>query len=733
MSIVSRHWLALAGGAAVLTLMSGLPAHAQDAGVTELRQIAVQGRGGEAVGEAEGVGPVDGVVAKTSRTGSKAATEITAIPQAVSVIGREEIDDQGAQKADEALRYTAGVFAQPFGPDSDTNWMFIRGFQATADGIYLDGLQIFSYAFGGFYIDTFGLERIEVLKGPASVLYGGSNPGGIVNYVSKRPNFDRTRYLEAGVNDAGNAYVGFDFGDAVNDFSAYRVTGRVAGGNTYSDLQDGWRGFISPSFTWQPDAETSLTLLGNYTHIDENHNGGAFLPYEGTVVDRIVGGVNYGRIPRDANFTEPSIDLYEREQGAIGYEFEHTFDNDWTFRSLARFGVADIKEVSVYPNGWSTIGGPTDLARINFDHDTTSTTFLIDNRMEGTVNTGPVEHRILAGMDYKYYNIDQVQSSGLFDPTYDNPIDAFNPVYGGPLTPRVSYLNQDLWQEQLGFYLQDQLRFSDGWIVTLNGRYDFGWLKAHDRPTFYAPTQDVTQSRTDGQFSGRVGLAYEFDNGFTPYASAATFFNPIIGTDANGDLFRPEEGVQYEAGFKYAPSFVDGLLTFSVFDLTRQNVPSNVTLFTQMQIGEVRSRGFEAEAKVNITEDFKVTAALTAYDVDITEDADPTLIGKTPVVVPETMASLWADYTFRDGWYDGVSVGAGVRYVGSSWADDANTLKVPAATLVDLKLGYEREDWGVDLNVTNVFDETYVASCDGVNVCAYGEGRAFRLRAHMKW
>lgn len=715
----------LAGSVAALAIVA--PSFAQDADVTQLQRIVVEGQGGEG-SEQGGVGPVEGVVAKTSRVGAKTATPLHEIPQSVSVIGREEIDDQGAQKVDEALRYTAGVFTQPFGPDSDTNWIFIRGFQATATGAYMDGLQLFSYGFGGFYVDSFGLERIEVLKGPASVLYGGSNPGGVVNYVSKRPEFSRTRHVETGINDAGNAYLGFDIGD-FSDNVAMRMTGRIAGGDTYSDNQDGWRGIISPSITWKRDEQTSLTLLGNYTHVDENHNGGSFLPYEGTVVDRIFDGVNYGRIDRNANFTETSVDLYERQQASIGYEFEHTMDNDWTVRSLARLGVANIDEVSVYPDGWADA---TSLNRINFGHDTTSTTFLIDNQIEGTVATGPAEHRILAGIDYKYYNIDQVQSSALFGTT--PPIDAFNPAYGAALTDRVSYLNQDLTQQQLGFYLQDQIRFGGGWLATLNGRYDHGWLEAHDMATFYSPDQDMIQTRSDGRLSGRAGLAYEFANGVTPYASVATFFNPIIGTDANGDLFEPEEGVQFEAGVKYVPTFMDGLFTFSVFDLTRRNVPSNVTAFTQLQTGEVRSRGFEAEAKVNITEQFKVTAALTAYDIEITEDEDASLIGNTPFIVPEVMASLSADYTFRgDAWYDGVSIGGGVRYLGSSWADNANTLKVPDATLVDLKVGYERENWGVDLNVTNLFDETYVSSCQTAVTCSYGEGRSFKLRAHATW
>jgi iron complex outermembrane receptor protein len=734
---LSSRRLLLAATVSAVAILGAQAAHGQD---VQLQEVVVEGQDqrGAATEDGTGVGAVKGVVAKKSRVGAKTATDITEIPQAVSVVGREEIDDQGAQKADEALRYTAGVFAQPFGADSDTNWLFIRGFQATATGVYLDGLQTYSQGFGGFYIDTFGLERVEVLKGAASVLYGGSNPGGLVNYVSKRPTFERKRYVETGINDAGNAYLGFDIGDVANDMVSYRINGKVAGGDTYTEYQDGWRGFISPSITWKPDEQTSLTILANYTHIDENHNGGSFLPYFGTVEDYVLGGVNYGKIPRDFFYSEPAIDLYERSQGSIGYEFEHTFDNNVTFRSNARFAGADIQEVSVYPNGWSFID-PAELARINFDHDTQVNTFLIDNQVEAKVDTGGIAHTLLLGLDYKRYNIDQVQASGLYDPAYDNPIDPFNPVYGEPLTPRVSYLDQDLTQQQIGLYAQNQMRFGGGWIATLNGRYDWVRTDADNRPNFYNP-DPADFEKSDGQFSGRAGLAYEFANGLTPYVSASTFFNPLLETDpATGTLFDPEEGVQYEAGIKYVPSFIDGLFTLAVFDLTRENVltaapPTPENPFpNKVQTGEVRSRGVELEGKINVTEDLRLTAALTAYDIKITKDEDPSIVGKRPFIVPELMASASVDYTLRGDWYDGVTVGAGVRYIGSSWADNQNTIKVPAVALVDAKIGYKKDNWGVDLNVTNLFDKDYVASCQGINVCSYGEGRSFKLKAHVTW
>lgn len=730
MAYISSRASVLAGAVSSLALLLPHAVAAQEESTTQLQAVVVEGQGEGEASAGSGIGLVKGVVAKDTRLGAKTATDVTAIPQAVSVIGREEMDAQGVQKADEALRYTSGVFTQPFGTDSDTNWMFIRGFQATATGTYLDGLQLYSFAFGAFYIDSFGLERVEVLKGAASVLYGGTNSGGMVNYVSKRPVFETKRTVEAGINDAGNAYLGFDVNDLADDAVAYRINGRIAGGDTYSDFQDGWRGFVSPSITWKPDEGTSLTLLGNYSHIDESHGGGGFLPYEGTVVDRVVGGVNYGRIRPDFNATEPGVDSYEREQGSIGYEFEHTFDNDWTVRSSLRYGAADIRETNLYPSGWATAD---ELTRIDWTHHSRISSLLADNQIEGKVETGDVEHTILAGIDYKYYNIDHVQASSVFGsaPT----INPFDPDYGQPLTPRLTYTDQDLTLKSIGLYAQDQIRFGDGWLVTLNGRYDRYTLETIDGPTDYVAAT-TRNERSGGALSGRAGLAYEFDNGLTPYVSAATFFNPQVGTLANGGLFEPEEGTQYEVGIKYRPIFVDGLFTVALFDLTRENVAvAHPTIpFAQTQTGEVRSRGIELEGKVNVTEDFRVTAALTALDLEITRDTDPTVVGKTPFIVPDVMASASAEYTLRgDGWYDGVTIGGGVRYLGSSWADNQNTRKVPSATLADAKIGYKKDNWGIDFNVTNLFDKTYVSSCQGVDVCSYGEGRTFKLKAHVTW
>lgn len=252
--------LALACGTAI-ALLAPLAAHAQDGTPsTQLEEIRVEQ--GNAKGDTTGVDPVKGVVAKKSRTGSKASTEIKDIPQSVSVVGREQMEMQSPQKIDEALRYVPGVNPSTYGTDSDTDWIFIRGFQADQSGIFLDGLSFYQTGFGTFLMDPFFLERIEVVKGPSSALYGGGNPGGFINYVSKRPG-EHHRYVETGVNSFGNGYLAADIGDTLSDALFYRVNGKLSGGGWETDHAEDLRGAIAPSFRWQPDEATSLTVLGS--------------------------------------------------------------------------------------------------------------------------------------------------------------------------------------------------------------------------------------------------------------------------------------------------------------------------------------------------------------------------------------------------------------------------------------------------------------------------------------
>nr|WP_313533078.1 TonB-dependent siderophore receptor [Brucella anthropi] len=715
---IKQHFLMLLAGNAAFAFLPVSTTYAQEANNTvRLDTVVVQTGNGRSD---EGVAPVNGFVPTATTTGSKDSVAIEKIPQSVSVVGRKQMDAIGAQKLDEALRYTPGVLGQPFGVDNDTDWLYIRGFEATQYGTYLDGLQNFSYGFGGFLIDSFGIERIDVLRGASSALYGGSNPGGIVNYISKRPTDERLRYLETGINSYGNAYLGFDIGDKASDTVNYRVNGKIQGGDNYTDFAKEFRGVISPSIEYKPDEATKLIILGNYTHLDLTHDGGGFLPYYGTVVP-----TEFGKISRKRNFTEPDIDSYEREQASIGYEFEHQFDNDWTVRQNVRYGFSHVKEHTLYAYGYEGFlpqpaPGNPNIARINFRHDTTVNTFLADNQLEGTIETDALTHNLLFGVEYRYFRIEQMQQTGGA-----TVIDGFNPIYGEPQGPMFDpYIDQDLRRHQIGIYAQDRVEFGDGWIATFNGRYDYVKTDAAGLPSY---------EYNKGKASGRAGLGYEFDNGITPYVSVATFFNPIIETLADGSYAQPETGTQYEVGVKYRPDLFDGLITASLFDLTKENALTGSS-FAREQLGKVNSRGFELEVQANITDAWKVTASVTAYDLKIKEnDSNPDIIGNRPYLLPEQQASVFVEYKVPDGAFQGVTLGGGVRYLGSSYADEENTLKVPAVALADLKLGYEKDNWGVDLNVPNLFDKSYVAGCQGIYVCGYGEGRKALLKVHTKW
>lgn len=724
-AIVSR----LLMGTALFAAIIPLDARAQNAtNGTVLEPIVVQGQGGDSA-----TGPVDGYVAKKTGTGSKTDTPVKDIPQSVSVVGRQEMDDRGAvTKIDEVLRYTPGVNTEPFGVDADTDWFYIRGFDATQTGVFLDGLNLFAYGFGGFQIDAYGLERVEVLKGPASVLYGGANPGGIVQLVSKRPQDEPIRETEIGINNFGNAFLGFDLGDKVDEDGiwTYRVTGKVSGGDNYSDYSEDLRGFVMPQITFEPDAQTSATVYGYLSALDQVHVGNGFLPYVGTVVD-----APYGKIDRDAFFGEPDIDNGRVYQTMLGYEFKHELENGIEFRQNARYGHLYKHEVGPYPFGYEGFGAPLapdyNLYRIGFEGTSKLDSFNVDNRLTGEFDTGPADHQILAGLDYKFYRLSNAQKFPDFR-TPTSPISANNPVYGLPQSENILQTDELVTQQQIGLYVQDQIRFGNGWLATLNGRYDYV-----DTDLKSAIATNPSRRSHDQSLSGRAGLAYEFANGLTPYVSAATFFNPLIARLADGRTAEPEEGYQFEGGIKYEPAFFDGSLTASVFKLVKQKA---VVSYTDLvlgpisgQYGEVESQGVELEAKANLNENWKMLASYSYTDIEVTRDANPNFIGKSPWVVPNQTASLWLDYAFTNEGLEGLSAGAGVRYQGRSFADQLNEFKVPSAAVVDAAIRYEKNDWTASINVANLFDKDYVKGCQGVSVCGYGDQRTITFKLSKKW
>lgn len=692
--------------AAIALLLPGL-AVAQDAEIP-LQPIVVDGE--------TGTGPVGGVANPMTQAGSKTATPVTEVPQSVSVVSSDEIRAMNLTKLDEAFGYVSGVTGAAYGYDSDTNWIFIRGFDATQTGSYQDGLQNFGYGFGSFYIDPFLIERIDVLKGASSALYGGSNPGGLVNYSSKVPTGENTTEVEGGIAQHGGAWASIDQNRALSANTSTRLLGKIERVDGHGAFDAGYHALLSGSVRTVLDNGAELGFGVDLTKVDESHVGNAWLPYVGTVIE-----APFGRIPQNFNVGEPDHDSYERDQIALRMTYSQDIGG-WAFTNNTRLGWADIDEQSVVAYGYAGFSEvPTDaagtLARGVFDHQTKSTTFLNDARVERTFNTGAFEHRVMAGLDLKYYKTDILESSGGAD-----GLAVTDPVYGGPLTSFGAYKDVEITQRQAGVYVQDQIRWGDGWIGTANLRYDWTETEMTADTSANTPARD----RDDSKLTGRVGLAKTFDGGLTAYASASTFFNPTTDPQAGNENAEPEKGQQYELGLKWAPSD-DVLLTAAVFDLTRENV-SQSTGFPAVysQLGEVRSRGIELEAQGRITPELTLRGAYTKMDLEVREDQDASLIGNIPRTVPEEFASLKLAYTpaaLSDWTFTG-----GVRYTGESWADAANTNRVPGRTVYDLGVTYRmQDDLQVNLAVSNLTDKDYVSSCAGSNYCYYGQERTASL------
>ncbi|MFJ3460294.1 TonB-dependent siderophore receptor [Achromobacter spanius] len=681
-------------------------------------------------------GPVDGFVAGYSMTGTKTDTPLIETPQSISVVTRDQMTWQAIQKTEQALRYEAGVRAE-LADDLRHQNITVRGFSVAASnqGIYLDGLALATRYYGSYDVNPYALERVEVLRGPASLLYGQNQPGGIVNQVSKRPTETPLHEVEFTTGDPGRAQLGFDFSGPVTEDGQwlYRLTGQGRNADTEVDTVRDKRAFIAPSFTWQPSAATHFTVLTNFQRIRAGSTD-QWLPSVGTLTP-----TPYGRISRSFFSGEPDFDRYDKDQAMLGYLFEHKFNDSWTVRQNARYNQnrthyrALISEL-----GWGTLpdGEPDyqSLQRYAFSSDEKARTLAVDTQVQYQGRTGAFAHTVLLGLDYQQSSFDTQLGFGMDGVP---PINPFNPVYGYQIDAPPIYNDTFQRMRQLGLYAQDQVKIMDKLVVTAGGRMD--WSEASTR-------NNLTGTRTqqnDNAFTGRIGMVYLSDTGLAPYVSYATSFRPQAGTTFAGTPFRPTKGEQYEAGVKLQPKGFDSFITASVFQIEQRNVltrdPEHAN--SQVQTGKVRSEGFELQGKASLASNLDIVGSYTYTDITTVSSNYPEQIGKVPFAgVPAHMASLWVDYTIDTGPLAGLGFGAGARYLGTTYSDLDNAVKVPSVTLADAAIRYDlgraspaMKGATLSLNASNLFDKAYVASCNNVNLCFYGPGRVVLATLRYNW
>lgn len=703
--------------AAILLLPAAALAQQVD---TVLPTIDVQGQ------RAGATAPAQGIVAESALGATKTDTPLIETPQSISVITRDRIEAQAARSVEEAVRYTPGLVTGLSGYDPRFDSFRLRGFDARASQ-YLNGLRLMR-TLGPTSTELYGLERIEVVRGPSSVLYGQSVPGGLINMVSKRPTeaaFGEVN-LSAGTDD--RLQTGFDLGGPLGEGKtfAYRLTGLVRNADTGVDDVPDDRYFIAPAFTWRPDEDTRITLLASYQYDQGGSPIG--LPAVGTY------DTSRGRIPVSRYLGEDGYNRSDVLAVTFGWDIERRLDEVFTFRQNARYAYNRVAYETMY--GRSLSG--TTLSRGALVQRERSETLNLDNGLQADFSTGAVTHTVLAGVDARQFWGTYASYFGAAP-----SIDIFNPVYGATVSdPRNGWLSAVDRSDnlgQVGVYLQDQARW-ENWILVAGLRHDRASTEQYSYLT-HART-DLDQSAT----TGRLALMYAAPNGLSPYASYSTSFDPVIGTNGlTGEAFRPTEGEQYEFGIKYQPPGRQSFLSAAFFDLTQTNVTTRTTNSAggsvQVQTGEVNVKGLELEALAELGGGWQLLGAYTYMHGEITKDsavvsgaATAGNEGNRPALVPEHMASLFARYRFAEGSpLAGLSLGGGLRYMGNFYGDNANTYRMAAVTLADASVGYEWRNYKLTVNASNVADTRYIASCTSAYYCYYGTGRTVIANLAYRW
>lgn len=715
-------------------------------------------------GVTNGGSPVKDYVATDSAVGTKTNTPLKETPQSISVVGKEQMRDQGAQSVQEATRYVPGVFADPFGPDSRGDSSIVRGL---AGQYFIDGLRAtYGYSQTMAPIEPYALERVEVLRGPSSMLYGQAPTGGIINVASKLPS--ELPYTEVGVD-----YGSFDFKQVRLDSTGaltkdgkwlYRIVGLARDADTQVDYVDNDRLMLAPSITYRPTNNTSISVLGNFR---DDHSGSTqqFLPAIGTLTPN-----KRGQRATHSTFAGEPDDYYDTQSQSGTLLIDHKFSDDLKLHHVSRYAHTENAYDSTYPalltparfsflaglgivldptNAPFLNGGESQVARARTKTDQQTDIFNTDTNLTGTFRTGWASHKVTGGIDYMHYGTDQQNAGTLIDnlvpgqPTFD----IYDPRYGrstfllslgGGFVPADNvpmFARPHEAQIQTGLYIQDQIKLGP-WTGVFGIRQD--WLTAEQAG---APDEKDTAT------TGRAALMYNFDFGLTPYVSYSTSFAPQPGQPVGdhilatvyGQTLRPAgplEGEQVEIGFKYQPNGAPFTINAALYELKEENqIVQPDILFDGIQGANVKVRGFEIEALGKVTPELKIIGTYSYTDAIYEKYPElfpyasgiPAFMeGKRVDGIPQHLASLWAIYSVQDGPLRGLSFGGGARYVGSAESNGAEVqivgpgipvigqeLKIttPSYTLFDAMVAYETDDWRWQLTAQNLEDKFVVTSC----------------------
>ncbi len=660
----------------------------------------------------------EGYNPSTTSVGTRTNTPLLNVPASIQVIPEAVIEDQNATDLLDVLRNTPGITTNT-SPRDIFSAFTIRGFN-TGNTFLRNGVADNDLGRNG--LDLSNVERVEVLRGPASVLYGQIAPGGAVNVVTKKP-------LPFPFYDVEATYGSFDTYQGAVDLSgpltedgsvAYRLNASVYSTDTFIDEIGIDRYLVAPTLSWDISDDTNITFESEY--LDAQYPNDYGLPIEGTILPN-----PNGDLPLSRFLGEPSLDRNDRMTLRLGYELEHRFSEDWRLRNTFRFAWEEDYQDAVASDGL----GP-DLrtqARSAFITSPEAGYSFAKNSYEATLaaigefETFGVDHELVIGADFFY----EVGLSPLFLQQEIGSIDIFNPVYNQQLGAITDTFDPSRdTATSIGVYVQDQITFSDQFILLLGGRIDSVEQSSLDVLT------DTRTSQNDVAFSPQVGLVYMPDENISVYGSFSRSFEQETGRSLDDELFEPSRGTQYEIGVK-ADWLNDQLsTTLSLYNLTRSNVltsdPRNFDF--SIQTGEQRSRGVELNVVGEILPGWNVIAGYAYADAQVTKDNDIPE-GNQISNVAENAANIWTTYTIQEGDFEGLGFGLGLFYVGSRPGDLENTFNLPAYLRTDAAVYYNRDSFRAQLNFKNLLDTRYFESANGRD--RIFPGSPFEVLATVGW
>lgn len=655
--------------------------------------------------------PLEGPVAKAAAT-TKTGTPIVETPAAVSVVPLAQIREQGATNLAEALAYSAGIITENYGGDPRFDSLYLRGFNLENDK-FLDGLRLMrstQYPTSAPGFEIYGIERVEVLRGPASVLYGAGTPAGLVNLVQKRAQADGDfTELGFGLDTNGSWSVFGDANRVVDDRFAYRVTAKVGNGRTDVDSIDNERTYLGLSASYALSDATELEFMIS------RHDDAPMSPPG--VPNGFVGIYDLDQM-RGFDFADDLFNASDREMSTLSFGITHEFDSGWKLNGTFRYTDFAWVYRNIYISG--NAGPVVNRGIIDQDEDFRALAF--DLRLAGAVTTGAVEHDLTFGIDAQKF---KENATTIFSDI--TPIDYLAPSYGSVAILGQTYrADKTVDAQQYGLYALDEMSMGN-WRATLGLRHD--WTRQSGGNLVGGATTDF--GRKDGATTGQASIGYDFGNGAHAYLAYATSFLPQVGADVNGDLLKPTRGKQWELGVKYEPTAFDGLFTAALYDLTETDRTSwaGPAWNDVLQLGKVKVRGLELEGVADLGNGWSGKAAYTFADTRLSGDNDGNELANTP----RHSASLWLSHEFQTGSLQGLTLSGGMRYIGKRWSSDANTTELEAVALLDLGASYEW-DSGLNLqvNVNNLTDEAYISAI-GFTSSYIGDGRNVQASLTYKW